>query len=455
MKFNKYTTIFVLIFSSVFLAGCSSAPADDGGGEVQEDVRLVWWGTMHSQEVMQPLIDEYQSFFPNVTIEYSTARWNKSLPREDAASDYQEELDRVLSSNNSISIPDIFSIDSTWVGKYERYLQSAPADLYTSETYRSVFYDSIADIMVPVNSAGIPRVLGVPDYMDVYGVVYNNDMLIEGNPTNEIPENWNDFRDVARSLTERAPDSSIIRAGFAGGYGTNVEFSPEIFSLLMIQNDVDILSPFGVPTFASNDGNDSLSAFDFYKSFANGVNRTWSDDTTTFRNESAALLEENLAMAILPSWRYRQIEQMNQAYDLGLDLRVAKIPQLVGQDQNYYWSEYFANVVSAQRPNSTEAWRFLVWLSQPEQIRKISENTLREEGLFGVLSPRRDMAGDYVDNQYLSTFGEMLPESTNWNMVNGYRVRSTMRDTLNKQPTLDNLTTLESQIAGIMSSSRV
>lgn len=441
----RYLTIVVL--AAAVLVGCTQQSSTDDGGTTSDEVRLVWWGTTLPVEVIQPLIDEYESLNTSVQIDYSTSRWNTAVANQEAASQYQEEVNKTLTSNNLLTIPDIFSIDSTWVGMYERFLYPAPAEMISAETFESIFLPATDNLLSADAATGVTNVLGVPLYMDVLGMVYNNDLLVSQTPGQQIPTNWNDFRDVARSITTRSASGDVSKSGFAGGYGSNVDFSADTFNLLMYQNGVSVVDAFGTPNFASS--GDAFTALEFYKSFADSNSRTWMPDTEYFSNDSVAFLEGNLMSTLVPSWRYRQILTYNDAYDLGLDVRVAKVPQLSGEE--VHWASYHANVVSLQRPNATAAWQFLLWLAQPEQLRKLNENVQSNSSFFGTLYPRSDMQAELANDPYLSTYADMLDQAVTWQMVDGMRASSAFRTLLDKSNvTVEDLAATENELISIV-----
>lgn len=435
--------IIVVLSLAIGLSACA---AQEPTPTVPENIILQWWGTVHSEEVMKPLIEEYQSQNSNIKIDYSTVRWNKNSPSRTAAEQYRVELDSKLTSDNINTIPDIFSIDSTWVGAYEKFLSPAPSDVYSAESFKSTFWPVVSTNFVTSDQ----KILGIPDYIDVLGLVYNSNMLAASDPSARIPSSWNDFRALARTLTKRGTGSAIVQSGFAGGFGKNVEFAPETFLLLALLNGSTLTDITGNVVFASGDSlATSLTALDFYKSFVSDANKTWVDDPTYYVNDSAAFIEQKVASIIVPSWRYRQLEKINQDQKLNIDIKVAKTPQLAGNDPKY-WATYFGNVVAQQRPYASEAWKFLSWLTQPAQLKKLSENTAKQQGIFGLLYPRADMAADMASDQYLSVFSEMLPNAQSWAAVDGLKVNGFIRDMLDQTSSDNALKSAESQISSLV-----
>jgi ABC-type glycerol-3-phosphate transport system substrate-binding protein len=448
---SKTRIIIALITCAVLLAGCTQQNNNTPNPGTTEKVLLKWVGAIHSKEVMDPIIKEYTDQNPNVEITYETLDWDNTKPAAEAASNYLKQLKDDLNQGVN-QTADIFTIDSTWVGLFEKYLAAAPADVYTPDKFKSTFWPAVSTNFVVTNpQTQAQSVLGVPDYIDVLGIVYNNDFLSAYNPAQRIPAGWSEFRELARGMTLRGTGSAITQAGFAGGFGKNVEFSPELFNLLMVQNGTDMVDNQGLPTFGSSDNlSFSESAFNFYRSFINGNDKTWVDDEEYYRNDSAAFIEQQVAMIAVPSWRYRQLLKINDDADLDIDIKAAKIPQLAGDAGDKYWATYFGNVVAKDRPYADEAWRFLSWLTQPDQLRKIHNNTKDKQGYFGTLYPRQDMLGELTSDPYLSVYNEMLPNAITWPMVDGLQVRSLFRELLNANGGESAITSLESRIKALV-----
>lgn len=438
-----------MVLAALVLAGCQpqQPSTNNPSSNPNQKVRLVWWGTVHSEAVMQPLIDEYQSINPNVTIDYSTSRWNKTASSASAATSYRQELDRTLASGSDINIPDIFSADATWVGALRKHISPVPSNLYTPQKFRETFLSASADLLVikdPTTNAEV--VTALPDHIETYALVYNSRMLATAGPQLRIPTGWSEFKTVARQMTIVGVGSAITQAGFAGGYGDNIEFGPKILSLLMMQNGVRLADATGLPSFATASLNDANGAVTFYKSFSNESPKTWVTDKNTYKNDSANFLEGKVASIIVPSWRYRQILDQNQKRNLGLEIKTAKIPQLAGQTSEVYWGDHYVNLVSVKRPNANIAWAFLDWLSQPEQQRKLSNNTKNVLGFFGLLSPQRSMANDMVADQYLTDYATMLPNARSWAMIDGQIVDAAFRTLLNRTSSNNELPSVENQL---------
>ena len=207
----------------------------------KENVVLQWWGAFLENDVVQPLLDKYKEENPNVTVEYANRYRNNEL-YTDEVERYKAELDRVLTAGNQVEIPDIFMVDSNWVGNYEIYSKASTS--YDPKTFSDAFYDSVVTNFTRNN-----KVLGVPLWIDTFAVVYNKNLLNQ-NSVQEPPSNWSAFRNLARDLT-KVTNKTVTQAGFAAGTSKNIDFASDLLKILILQNGVSLTDELGKPIFAA------------------------------------------------------------------------------------------------------------------------------------------------------------------------------------------------------------
>lgn len=404
---NKYVRIiFLLAFSLVLLTGCkkddtSTQNGDDNNN--QDQVTLIWWNMFDGEENVKPLIDAYTSENPNVVIQY------RQQGLTGGVTSYRNLLDNALTDSEVINDPDIFTIENTWVGKYEEYISPAPANIIGSDFYND-FYPIVKE------DFGKAGVMGVPMYVDSLAVIYNKDKLIEAGYT--VPDNdWSEFKNQAINLTQRDTNNQIVSAGFAAASADNVQFNFDILSLLILQNGADLNSPSILSSFTTN--SDVLGAFDFYKEFTSN-NGSWDDEQ---KLDVAAFLEGRLAMFIAPSWRLNDVLLYNEKYNLGLDIGVEKVPQLSGTD-NITWGTYWGQTVSKESPNIEESWNFVKFITEAEQLRKLDETVKQNGRKVGVFYPRLSMSSEISDDPNLRVYSQAMPFAKSWYMSDGYLIEN-------------------------------
>lgn len=396
---RKWLSLGVLfLICTLFLTGCKKA--DENNQQNGEQVTLIWWNLFEGEENVKPLIDAFKTKYPNVVIQY------KQQGVDDGVSSYKNLLDTTLNDQDTINDPDIFTIENTWVKKYAKNITPAPNDIISTD-YLSDFYPIVKDDFIDTT------VNAVPLYVDTLAVIYNKDKLIEAGYS--VPDNeWSEFKTQAINLTKKDSGNKIISAGFAAANGTNVQFNFDIFSLLMLQNGVDLSNP---DTFKSLENNSEFAdSVDFYRELGTGL--SWDKDQ---KLDIAAFLEGRLAMFIAPSWRLNDVLIYNEEYNLNLDIGIAPLPQLAGMDATY-WATYWGQTVSKNSPNSKIAWEFVKFITEANQLKTL-DSTVKENGRkVGIFYPRESMTGDISNDEYLKVYVQSIPFARSWDMYDGYQV---------------------------------
>lgn len=402
--------VFVLIAIILILSGLRRPTQRIPQQNTERQAFIQWWGVFLPSEVVQPLIDEYKNVKPNVTIEYAN-KIDGSLRRDISIDQYKAELDRVLTSGNAVEVPDIFTVHNTWAGDYENF--SAPSTVYDISSIDQQFYPAIK-----TDFTNSTNVFGIPLWIDNFAIIYNKSLL-SSVQTSEPPKQWPEFQNLAKSLTVKR-NNVIDQSGFAAGSSGSATFDFELFNIILAQNGVRITDEIDNLTL-NRFVQEFEEAFSFYKSFGTGPNATWSNQ---LGQDVLSFLEGRTAMIFVPSWRLRQILKVNEEFELGIDIGITPIPQVVGQEEEFYnWTDYWGSMVAKGRSYTREAWDFLFWLSQPEQLRKLSANIKSSQGYFGILYPRSDMSNDLTNDEYLRVFNESLANSKSWKMIKGEDVK--------------------------------
>lgn len=416
--------LFVLV--AFFIVRSRAPVTQNPGNNANTQITLQWWGVFLDSATVQPLLDEYNRLNPNVRIQYVN-RWPGGS-RDAAETQYYNGLDTILKENNPLAVPDIFMVDNTMVGYYEDYTAPAPASVLTVNELANNFYPVVVNNMVKGG-----QVRGLPLWVDTLAIVFNRNLLLQAGRQN-VPAEWTEFKSVAQQLTTILGTNQVF--GFAAGTTRNASFNTDLLQLLFVQDGVSLIDSTGRPSFGNSE--DAVSTLSFLKSFsANGG--SWNPSNTD--NDALAFAKGRLAMLLAPSWRVNDLIAINEAQNLGLNIGVAKLPQISGSPE-INWGTYWTNVVSSNRPNSVEAWRFLKWMTEPEQLRKLRTNDLARGSEFSFIYPRAAMRSELEDSggQYMQPFLSAISTATSWYMGNGVAVRTALSELIEDQPVFNNLT---------------
>ncbi|MBN2100932.1 sugar ABC transporter substrate-binding protein [Candidatus Dojkabacteria bacterium] len=388
---DKKKLVLIIVFGVIVIAAAigfiyyrTTQNQSGSGGKVE----LVYWGLWEPEEHMREVIEEYESENPNVTIKYTQKRFTQ----------YEENIYERLT--DSKTTPDIVRINNTWTYKFQSRLSSVPPEIMSSSEYQETFYPTALDDFTGTDG----KLYAIPLEVDGLAMYYNKDLFAKAG-IEEVPQDWDTFIEVAQKLTETDSSGDIVTAGAGIGCSTNINHSADILFALMLQNNVQMTTSDGVE--ASFDSTRGEAAMKYYVDFAK-EHKVWS---CGLRNDLEMFTGGKLAIMFAPSWRVFDIINMNSS----INFDVAPFPQLPANDVDVYYSMYWGDAVSAQSQNQLEAWKFIKFLSEKEQLKKMyaAESKSRT---FGEPYSRVDLADEIKDSPYAGVFIQMAPSMVSWKL---------------------------------------
>lgn len=340
---------------------------------------LVWWGLWLDEDAVQPVIDQFQTDHPGVSVTYV-----KQSPQ-----DYRERLQSALARGEG---PDIFRFHNTWVPMFARQLAVVPSSTITPAEFANTYY--------PVAVSDLTRdgeLVGIPLQYDGL-VLFINEDIFSANSVNP-PQTWVEFRQLAQQLTRRTQAGDITQAGAALGLAGNVDYWPEVLGLMLLQNGANPAVP------SSGAATDALS---FFSSFATTL-ATWSADLPPSTN---AFVGGQLAMYFAPASKASDLASMNP----NLRFRAVPVPQLPKENSDVAdiaYASYWVEGVSSASKSQSLAWEFLQYLSTPEVLTKLHAADAAKRG-SGFTYPRRDMAGLLAGDKVAGPLLAQAPDAKSW-----------------------------------------
>jgi len=283
-KINNIIKIFIIIAIIFSFSGCNNN--HDEKQAPAKKVSLKIWRLFDSDEIMQPIIDEFiadRSDKYDLTIEYKQK-------------DYKEYVETTTNALAAGEGPDIWMIRNDWVAREYDKLEPLPENILTLEQYKNLFPEIVNKDNIIDN-----KIYGIPWSVDTLALYYNpqifaeareqiedagiidseNDKILE-----EPPSNWEELIRAVKYLTKKNGDN-IERAGIAMGTKNNVDHSIDILTALMLQNHTQMVSDdlltatfnlainkeSGKPVYSGT------KALEFYKSFSHPDKEvyTWND----------------------------------------------------------------------------------------------------------------------------------------------------------------------------------
>lgn len=340
----------------------------------QEKAALTYWGLWEDKNIMQSVISDFERKNQNIKINYE----------KQEIKDYRERLTTRIYNGTG---PDIFRFHNTWTLMLKRYLSPISSDVIQNEDFRKQFYP-VAQKDLIKNGA----IYGIPSGIDTLALFINTDSFKAAglNP----PKTWDEFSKSTRILTIKDENGIIKNAGAAMGTFDNITHSPDIISLLLIQNGTDLENL----SQTSKNASDTLL---FYTDFAKGQEKVWDDTQDSSINVFAS---GNLSMYFGYSWDIFIIKALNPS----LNFAVYPVPHL--PDRNMTIASYWADGVSVKSKHQKEAMLFMKFLSQRETAQKLFTEESKTR-LFGQPYAGTDLAETLKANDLIYPFVSQAREA--------------------------------------------
>ena len=379
-KFSALNLKFLIPVLFVFLIGLagflfwrrpSSSPS--------EIVEIKYWGLWEPSSVMEGVIAEFEKLHPNIKVSYE----------QQSIIDYRQRLQSALASGRG---PDVFRFHNTWLPMFVNDLDPVPLSVMDTATFEATFYPTVKQSL----RYGI-NYYGVPLMVDTLSLFYNKDIFATAQVA--APKTWDEFRQVANSLTVRDETGRIQVAGAAMGVTSNVDHWSDILGLMMLQNGVRMDEPY-----------DEIAeqALQFFMVFPKD-DRVWDE---TLPSSTLAFAGGKLAMYFGPSWRIINIREINPDLNFGVAL-VPQLPQSSIEGKPIAWASYWVEGVSTRSVCKQETWEFVKYLAERETLERIYQAGSQTH-YIGALYPRLDMASLLSDDPLLAPFIEQASYAQSW-----------------------------------------
>ncbi len=410
----KSIKIVTLLLLATFLITsgfkCGAPPAGLTLGK-PKPVTLEYWKVFDESSNIGDLITLYQKEHPHIVINYKNFTYEE----------YEDQLLNALAEDRG---PDIFSINTTWMKKYQPKIAPMPATVNISyevtkgtlkkETYTEVrtqktitlrdlktkFPEVVYDNQVIAN-----QIYGLPLSIDTLALYYNRDLLNNAG-ISAPPKTWDEFREQIIKLTKQDSKGNIIQSGAALGTADNITRSPDIISLLMLQNGAPMTDSNGFASFnqmppgTERTVKPASEALNFYNSFASPATQVY-----TWNNKMPNSLESfmNGKTAFFFGYAYQILTIKARAPKLNFEITTA--PQ-VGTPYNF--ANYWAETVSKKSKNQNEAWDFINFITTNIDVNKVYLQKSHKPTAL------RDLITSQIDDLELSPFANQILTAKSW-----------------------------------------
>jgi len=422
---KRKIVILLLIFTFITTSGFGCKLVSKETEKAMQPITLNYWRVWDGPDAFKEILAKYKELHPFITINYRKLRY----------SEYEQELINALAEDRG---PDIFSINNTWLKKYQSKIQPMPAtitmaypitkgtikkevipELRTTKSitlkeiknnFVDVVYNDIVMKTVDAKTNQVEeKVYGLPLYVDTLALYYNKDLLNNAGIT-EPPAFWNtEFQQDVKKMTKQDTKGEIIQSGAALGGSSNIERSSDILSVLMMQNGTVMLDDSGnvsfnkIPaTFKEQKYAPGLEALRFYTDFANPAKEVYSWNKN-FDNSLNLFTQGKLAMMFGYSYHLAQIRAQAPKLNLG----IAKLPQIEGNPQNINFANYWVETVSNKSKYTSEAWDFVQFATRAEQAKLYLNTAKRPTAL-------RSLINEQIDDMDIGIFAEQVLTAQSW-----------------------------------------
>lgn len=415
---KQYKKIFILIILATFIIATGfrcrwTTPTER---KALEPVTLNYWRAWDDTGDFQEIINAYKTIHPNITINYRKLRYQE----------YEKELLNAWAEDRG---PDIFSIRNTWVREYQTKIEPLPPEITIAyqftEKSLGIKEETIVEIKkektltptdlknnfldVVYQDAVIGgKIYGLPLSVDTLVMFYNRDLLNNAG-ISLPPTDWRQFQSEVKKITLLARDNSIIQAGTALGAGENILHAPDIISILMMQNGARMTDSSGDATFdqippsqSGSNYNPGVEAVRFYTDFALPSREVYSWNLQMPSSRQA------FAQGLVGFYfgYSSDVEYIESGSKGKLNYGLNKIPQIEGNPEINF-ANYWLETVSKKSKHIDEAWDFIQFMTQAEQVKKYLTATKRPTAL-------RALVDEQKDDEELKVFASQLLTTQSW-----------------------------------------
>ncbi len=369
----------LLVFSGTIPLGEDDAPGGQG--------TVVLWGTFPA-EIVNTHLSEFSDANPDVTLTYVQKN----------SDTFDNDLLEALASGKG---PDILFLPDELTFHYGNKILTIPYQNYPVASFKKNFAGAGE---VFLTSGGI---LAFPLTIDPL-VMYYNRSTLDSEGIVDPPSNWDDFVNMAPTLTKRDESNKIIKSATALGHFSNVSHAKDILATLFMQagskmvveSEGRLISDLGlsVPLGAFS----PETALQFYTDFADPGKSVYSWNKS-FPNSHDYFSTNNLAFYFGYASELKGLANKNPNQNFWVD----EVPQIKGSNFKVTGARVTGLAVSAFSQNQNTAFLVASALSSGNFAVRISE-------ALGVAPARRDLLKVKPDDAYTPTFYASALYSRSW-----------------------------------------
>jgi multiple sugar transport system substrate-binding protein len=360
---------------------------------------LTHWGDKDLQDVMQPMLQDYQKQNPSVTLDYQTV-------------DFEQFLTRITTGRASGVHPDVYHVYALWL-----------PDFVASDVMAKAPQDVINDVKQSYSKGSADAVTykgqmyGYPTEVDTYLLLYNKKMYQEAG-LEKPPATWDEFKDASGKLTKHGADGKIQQAGMIYTPGWDSGIVHPFTALLWSNGGQYVSDDLTKATFNADPGQEVLQMeLDL-------INQVKAVDLGI---KMADFIAGKGAQIFMANW-WRSA--LKKGFPGSLDnVGVAPIPHGKGGDVTLQYNWLWIADQASKAPD--ESWKFLKWMNNPSQQGGSSPIGTFLVQALGVIPARtsdqeahKDVLGDSFLAPFVASLQVARPEPV---MPGGQEIKTTLQ----------------------------
>ena len=313
---------------------------------VEGKLNVSWWSHNNPAFVAAniEMIDRFQAENPDINITY------QYFP-------YDIFISKLQAGYNSGTVADIQQMFGTWVTQYAGFglLDPVPANLSEGMTDR-FFEAAIGAYGLNGQYFGMPK-----EYNLENGSMLVNPALLEEAGVTDTPATWQELMDNAVKATKYDDQGRITQAGFLMTGNDAITF---LFLAMILQQGGTYWADDGIHVNFQTD-----AAAAAWQAETDIVTKYHVDDETSIPNPDryVVFFQGKGAMCMVGPWAIA----VGQTDYPDLDFNYVNMPTFAGDEYRFAAESGWGEVVNANAPaeNKEAAWKFIDFMSQPDNLR--------------------------------------------------------------------------------------
>lgn len=378
--------IFTGLFVAFFLIGAIVFSTYRGSSK--DAVTVTVWGTIAPSD-FSSVVDK--------TSLYQSETYKVQYVQKSEES-FDSEFVEALASGEG---PDLFMLPSEKILKHRNKIYTIPFSVFTERQFKDAFIEGAEIYMMP------DGVLALPVSVDPL-VMYWNRTIFTNSKISQPPKYWDEFYDLANSISKKDGALNIQQSTVAFGEFSNISHAKDIIVNLAMQSGTPVTGWSNlrvVSVFADSFNKPTIpaeAAINFYTEFSNAAKTSYSWNRS-LPNSTNYFLSGDLALYFGFASEARNLQVKNP--NLNFDVAAVPVSREGGTDVSF--GKFNALAITKSSKNAAAAYAVASVLSSGVGAAAFSE-------VFNLPPVRRDLLAKKQTDAYKSVFYDSALRSKTW-----------------------------------------